>query len=210
MSIEKQSYRDPRDQSVDWRFLLPFSKSGNVLFIGERSDYCKSFFEDMGFPSVVWPSTISSSEEPLLNLHKSTFNIVAIPFGIRSDSPLGQANKVEFFTVVRQLLEPGGVLFFGFNNIWRRNASKTTASTPHQMRRTLRKAGYPAPDYYGAYPDLIIPEYILPLKSSPYRFALKFHLRNRMPNTLLWFLSNNIVLSRLSNLLPSYFALVRV
>jgi hypothetical protein len=210
VSTEEQSYRDPPDQSVDWRFLLPFSKSGKSLFIGERSDYLKIFFEDIGFPSIAWPSTISLSEASLLNPHKSTFNIIAFPFGIRSNIHISQANKVEFFTAIRRLLEPGGVLFFGFNNIWRRNVSETITSTPHQMRIVLRKAGYPAPDYYAAYSNLMLPEYIFPLKSAPYRFALKFHLRNRIPHPLLWFLSNKIMLSGVSNFLPSYFAVVRV
>jgi len=207
MSIEHQILRAPLVQSVDWRFLLPLSQNDTVLFVGDQSNELKKAFEELGVPAATWP-TISPAEISS-DLRESTFNIVAVPYGMASDRRQGQSDRIAIYRTVRPLLKPGGVLLLGFTNVFLGNENKIPAARPGQIRRMLRSAGYVKIDFYGVYPNLMIPEYIFPLKFSPFLFTMDFHLRNRLPGTLLRILSNRIVFVGISNLIPAYFAVAK-
>ncbi|HXD09842.1 MAG TPA: hypothetical protein VN653_07260 [Anaerolineales bacterium] len=209
MHTEQQILRVPLDHSVDWRFLLPFSQDETVLFVGDQSNYLKKVFEDMGFPAAAWPSTISLPDVSSLRLSQSTFHIVAMPYGMAADTPLGKTDATSIYGAVRAFLKPGGVLLLGFNNVFRGNDTKIPAASRGQIRKTLRRAGYLAINFYGVYPNVMIPEYIIPLELFPFLFAMDFHLRSRLPGSLLGILSNRLVFTGISNLLPAYFAVAK-
>jgi hypothetical protein len=202
--------RVPLDHSVDWRFLLPFSQDETVLFVGDRSHDLQKVFEDLGFPAAAWQSTDSLTEVSSPKLSEATYNIVAIPYGMASDRPLGKTEGSATCGALRAFLKPGGLLFLGFNNVFHRNETKIPSASPGQIRKTLRRAGFRTIDFYGIYPNLMIPEYIIPLKFFPFLFAMDFHLRSRLPDTLKRILSNRLVFTGISNILPAYFAIAKL
>lgn len=209
MGIEQQFLRIPLDHSVDWRFLLPFSQDETVLFVGDQSKYLQKVFEDIGFPAAAWPSTISLPDVSSLTLSESTYNIVAIPYGMAADTPLGKTDGTAIYGAIRAFIKPGGVLFLGFNNVFRGSSTKISSASRGQIRKNLRRAGYLTINFYGVYPNLMIPEYIIPLELFPFLFAMDFHLRSRLPRSLLGILSNRLVFTGISNLLPAYFAVAK-
>ncbi len=209
MSIEQQIFRDAPTQSADWRFILPFSAKSKILFLGERSEYLQEFFKNIGFASTAWQSEMSVAEDSLLHLKASAFDIIAIPYGIVLDSPLGRSGMLNAYKILHNFLEPEGVLFLGLSNILLRRDPKILSASFPQTQLILRRAGYASSEFHAAYPNLAIPEYIFPLKTSTLRFFFRFHFKNKIPKLILRALSNPVALGGLSNLIPFYFVVAK-
>ena len=170
--------------AVDWRLLLPAQKTERILLIErDDSDFGRSFRE------LKIPVQIASSLTDL-PAH-GDFDLVAAPLGLDASASL---------PTLRGLLRPGGSLLFGFA---RRDASLAA------MMRSLRGLGFRSVQFYAAIPDLISPEYILPLDAQALSFMLAHRYEHKLPRLLLRAISHGLLspfMGVLQNLLPNYFA----
>jgi len=197
-------------RGADWRFLLPVSKESHILLIGDELDAVVDLFRILDIAPSVLDSKSPFSVLPKPKPAQPDFDIVAIPFGISPDGHLAWLSIADVFRDIRERIRPGGAFLFGFTNVWVRRNPKTFPASPGRVQRLLRQAGFASVDVYVAYPDLITPEYILPMKPSILSFALQFRLRNKLSTALLRVFSMPLVMGRVANLLPFYFAVARV
>lgn len=148
------------NHAVDWRLLLPAQKMERILLI-ERgdSDFGRSFRE------LKIPVETASN---LTDIPASgNFDLVAAPLGFGASASL---------PTLRGLLRPGGSLLLGFA---RRDVSLSA------MTRSLRGLGFPSVQFFAAIPDLISPEYILPLDAQALSFMLAHRYEHKLPRLAL-------------------------
>ncbi len=200
------------NSSADWRFLLPITESSRVLIIGGEHDDFTELFGKMGVSAVTWLRGLlpADSENNNKNSGQSKFDIVAIPFGFRSDK---LTHEVDVHQMIRQLMRPGGTILIGFSNrlgLFRRGfQSNSYYSTPWRMIHKLRLAGYSQIDLYGAMPNLETPEYIFPLRTQLLSFTLQHRYRYKLPARLFHFFSSKPVVFIFLYLLSYYFVIAK-
>src|SRR6185295_10480945 len=114
---QKRIYRpQPRvfNHSLDWRFLLPLSNPEKTfVFFEDDSDFGQTL-ERVGIPVSNQLSFLDIEQK-----EKSEASSLVFPFGL----PVRwvgreQADQIEFFRSMRQLIGDTGNLLMGFNNSW--------------------------------------------------------------------------------------------
>lgn len=214
------------NSSADWRFLLPITESSRILIIGGEYDGFSELFSKIGVLEVTWlcSSLLANSEnknvehskfDAIANLAtqsfpSKSFDMVVVPFGF----PGGRlTDEADVFQMIRRLMRPNGTMLIGFSNIFglfrRGEQSDSCYSTPWQMIRKLRSAGYSQIDIYGAMPSLVSPEYIFPLKAHLLSFTLQHRYRYKLSDRLLQLFSSKPVASIFLYLLSYYFIIAK-
>lgn len=173
------------NHAVDWRLLLPAQKMERILLI-ERgdSDFARSFRE-LKIPV----HAISSLTD--LPAH-GDFDLIAAPLGL--DVPASLSN-------LRGLLRPGGSLLLGFA---RREVSLSA------MTRSLHELGFRSVQFFAAIPDLVSPEYILPLDAQALSFMLVHRYEHKLPKLALQAIAGGSLfpfMGALRHFLPNFFAI---
>lgn len=193
--------------SLDWRFLLPIADPGKFLIVFEDNSDFSQTLEQAGIPPAN-QLTFSALGKKVEQKAQS----IVLPFGLPLDG-LGarQADQIKFFHSLRQEIEPGGCLLLGFKNAWsyRSHAqSEYCSSTPRRVANQLKQAGFKSSRFFGAFPNLDIPEYIFELNAGTLRFALDHRFRRK---PVLWqalqVLSRAVGWNSISTLLPYYFVI---
>ena len=190
--------------SLDWRFLLPMTDPDrSCLLFEENADFSQTL-EQVGIPV---SHQLSFSEARDRN--GESFQLLALPFGLPTGwAGAGREERIRFCISLRRLLDSGGHLLVGFNNVLHlRSQSIYRASTPRRMAGELRQAGFNSVKVYGAMPALQIPEYIFDVDPRAVGFALRNRFR-RKPVALraLRLLAGTVGWRSISNFLPCYFA----
>jgi len=192
--------------SLDWRFLLPIENPQKAYFLyAEDSDFSQTL-EHVGFHA---NQRLSRSD--LLDRNPGRFDLFVMPFGLpRGWVGASRQDRVRFYSSIHRFIEPGGYLLVGFDNILKAVSNGQPGyypSTPSRVVTELKKAGFNSVKIYGAMPDLAIPEYIFDIQPRAIQFALQNRFR-RKPALLrsLRALARTVGYERLSNFLPSYFA----
>ena len=192
--------------SLDWRFLLPIEDASRVYVLFERDADFSRTLKRVGIPvSNQWSfSDVGQHRE-------GQIQSLALPFGL----PLGQVGarpheQAEFYSSCRGLIVPGGSFLVGFDNMLRLRASpesKYYLSSPARAAQQLSRAGFHSIKIFGVLSNLRMPEYIFDLDSRTIHFALQNRFR-RKPAVVqaLGVLAGTIGLARISNFIPSYFA----
>jgi hypothetical protein len=214
MQLDQQhTYRpQPRifNHSLDWRFLLPLSNPEKTfVFFEDDFDFGQTL-EQVGIPVSNQLSFLDIEQK-----EKSEAVSFVFPFGL----PVRwvgreQADQIELFRSMRQLMGATGNLLVGFNNsrsYWKNAQTQYHTSTPQRIVAQLQKAGFKTIKVLGVIPTLRIPEYIFDLNAQPIYFALQ-HRFKRKPIllNLIQLLSHTIGLVPISDFLPCYFALATV
>lgn len=172
------------NHAVDWRLFLPAQKMERILLI-ERggSDFGRSFRE-LKIPV----ETISNTTD----LPSSgNFDLVAAPLGLDASASL---------PTLRGLLRPGGSLLLGFA---RRDVSLSA------MTRSLHGLGFRSVQFFAAIPDLISPEYVLPLDAQALSFMLAHRYEHKLPRLALQAIAGGALfpfMEIVRHLLPNFFA----
>lgn len=206
LSSQPQVFR----YSLDWRFLLPIADVSGVYVLFEGDADFSHTLERVG---IRVSNQLSFST---LRQHKDgQIGSLALPFGpslkhVGADPD----NEAEFYSYCRSLIIPGGRLLVGFDNILKLRAdpeSKYYSSTPARMVQRLNRAGFQSNKIFGVLSNLRIPETIFDLDSRAIHLALQNRFR-RKPALLyaLRVLAGTIGTARISNFLPSYFAVATV
>ncbi len=214
MQLDQQRLNRPQarvfNYSLDWRFLLPLANPEKIfVFFEDDFDFSQTL-EQVGIPVLNQPSFLDIERK-----EKSEAASFVFPFGL----PVRwvgkeQADQIEFFRSMRQLIGDTGNLLVGFNNAWSYQTNAQTmyhSSTARRMTSQLQKAGFKTIKVLGVIPTLRIPEYIFDLNTQPIYFALQ-HRFKRKPilSNLIQLLSHTIGLAYLSDFLPCYFTLAAV
>ncbi|MBI5932762.1 MAG: aminoglycoside phosphotransferase family protein [Chloroflexi bacterium] len=178
------SVSDIPNHAVDWRLFLPARKTERILLL-ERgdSDFGRSFRE----LKIPFETASSLTDLPA----QRDFDLVAAPLGLDASASL---------PTLRDLLRPGGTLLFGFA---RRDASLAA------MTRSLRGLGFRSVQFFAAIPDLISPEYILPLGAQELSFMLAHRYEHKLPRLALRAIASGALFPFMGlarHLLPNYFA----
>jgi hypothetical protein len=196
--------------SLDWRFLLPIADVSGVYVLFDGDADFRRTLERVGIPV---SNQLSFSA---LGQHKDgPIHSLALPFG-PSLRQVGAKpnNEGEFYLWCRRLIEPGGNFLIGFDNILRLQADPASnyySSTPARMVRQLNRAGFQSIKIFGVLSNLRIPEYIFDLDSRTIHLALQNRFgRKPALSYALRALASTIGLARISNFLPSYFAVATV
>lgn len=193
--------------SLDWRFLLPMADPKRVCLVFEDDADFSETLERVGIQAGQRLS-LSDLQRP----KNDSFQLLAMPFGL----PTGWAGpshkeRVDFFFSVRRFLGPEGYLLVGFRNALNpffRSQTSYCSSTPRGMAHELKQAGFKSVKFFGAMPDLQIPEYIFGLEPGGIQFALQNRFRRKPAfSGVLRALAGGIGWKGLSNFLPCYFAL---
>jgi hypothetical protein len=133
----------------------------------------------------------------------------ALPFGLPVRwVGLQEEAQVASYRWIRRSIRSGGYLLVGFNNRWsvRNTPSRYHASTPRRMKQQLQRAGFRSVRFFGAMPDLNVPEYIFDLESRALRFALLHRLRHKpVLLSILRIFSGPLGMRSFVNFLPCYF-----
>lgn len=196
--------------SLDWRFLLPLSNADKIfVFLEDDSDF-RQTLEQVGIPV--------SNQLSFLNIEqkeKKDSASFVLPFGL----PVRwvgreQVDQIEFFRIVRKLMDETGNLLVGFNNSWNYRSSppaKFHSSTPRRVTSQLQKAGFKTIKIFGVISNLNIPEYIFELNAQPVLFALQHRFKRKpVMLNLLQLISYTIGLTSFSDFLPCYFVVATV
>ena len=196
--------------SLDWRFLLPIADVSGVYVLFEGDADFSHTLERVGI-SVSNQLSFSAFRQHKVGQIQS----LALPFGpslkhVGADPD----NESQFYSYCRSLIVPGGSFLVGFDNILKFQAdpeSKYYSSTPARVMQRLSRAGFQSNKIFGVLSNLRIPEYIFDLDSRTIHLALQNRFR-RKPALLyaLRVLAGTIGTARMSNFLPSYFAVATV
>ncbi len=170
--------------AVDWRLLLPARKTERILLL-ERgdSDFGRSFRE----LKIPFETASSLTDLPA----HGDFDLVAAPLGLDASDSL---------RTLRGLLRPGGTLLFGFA---RRDASLAA------MTRSLRGLGFRSVQFFAVIPDLVSPEYILPLDAQELSFMLAHRYEHKLPRLALQAVAGGALfpfMGLVRHVLPNFFA----
>ena len=195
--------------SLDWRFLLPISDSAKIRVVAEEDRELGEALDQIGI-SVFNPLSTADVKQ----IETSIYSLV-LPFGL----PVrwvgaNQQDQVEFFRSLRGFIDSNGYLLIGFHNSFYFGSTARAnyhSSTPRRIGDQLHQAGFKVLKVLGALPNLSIPEYIFDLNAQAIRFALQHRFR-RKPALLKMLQRSSRILgwSRMSNFLPSYFAVAAV
>ena len=192
--------------SLDWRFLLPRAEPEKTCLLFEENADFSQTLEQVGLRV---SKQLSFSE---LREHRhDTFQLLVMPFGLPAGwAGAGGEARVQFYFSLGRVIDSGGHLLVGFNNVLNLRHDPQTnyqASTPRRMAVELGQAGFKSVKIYGAMPTLQIPEYIFDLDRRAIAFALHNRFR-RKPALLrlLRLLAGRVGWKRISNFLPCYFA----
>ena len=128
------------NHSVDWRYLLPISMNGKVLYVGEGTNDVTRSFEQIGIPLSIWESTVSLTDIFTLGFVPATFDAVVIPFGLLPESPLGRSGKVNVYQAAHQLIREGGTLLIGFSNKWFARGKHISSAAPNRDGPRARRS----------------------------------------------------------------------
>lgn len=209
MNFEIQKVPRPVfSQGVDWRFLLPMSENVKILLIGESLNSTVDGLKKVGIQAVA--VDLFSTFSDLSTQAPASIDMIVVPHGISLLGSPGGINQFQFFQTVRRLLvQPGGVFMIGFSNSWIRH-SDTSATRPRRIQKLLQQLGFFSMDLYGVYPDLKIPEYIMPIQPNILSFVFQIHWRDKIPEPLLRIFSSRLILKRLTDFLPCYFLIARI
>jgi hypothetical protein len=198
------------NHSLDWRFLLPLSNPEKTFVFFEDDFDLSQTLEQVGIPVSNQLSFLDMERK-----EKSETASFVFPFGL----PVRwigreQADQIEFFRSMLQLIGDTGSLLIGFNNSWSYQTNAQTkyhSSTARRITSQLQIAGFKTIKVLGVIPTLKIPEYIFDLNSQPINFALQ-HRFKRKPIllNLIQLLSRTVGLVSISNFLPCYFVLAAV
>jgi len=195
--------------SLDWRFLLPISNAAKIRVVAEEDRELGEALDQIGISAFnpLSPADIKQIETNIYSL--------VLPFGlpVRWVSA-NQQDQAEFFRSLRGLIDSNGYLLIGFHNSFYFGSTAQAnyhASTPRRIGDQLHQAGFKAIKIFGALPNLSVPEYIFDLNAQAIHFALQHRLR-RKPALLKMLERSSRILgwSRMSNFLPSYFAVAAV
>jgi len=197
----------PATRSADWRFLLPLPDKGNVVLVGDNLGDAAYHFKQFNISLTLLDSTYGLAD--LAEAVSSPTDVFAVPYGIPLNSPMSDLGGLDY-NALRQLIRPGGVLLVGFSNVYYKQRTGILSARPRYIQTLLRQARYSAIDLYGAYPDLITPEYIFPLKTSILSYVLHFHWQNKLPEMFLRILSAPLIVAGMANIFRYYFLVARV
>ncbi|MGB0383534.1 MAG: methyltransferase domain-containing protein [Ardenticatenaceae bacterium] len=192
--------------SADWRFFLPdLPTKERALVVAREQDGLAANLSTT-FNSVItldgWSSRSAnasqlapSSSKPSTTLCAllsqapfplASFDLVALPYGLTNN--ISEANhqiQLAGLQTARRLLRPGGALYIGFAGSWsyRRLFAKPALfgarATPGRIFRLLERAGYSSITVYGAIPDHLNPDYLLPLQNESIRFVLAAYFKKK-------------------------------
>ncbi|HEX6035442.1 MAG TPA: hypothetical protein VFY83_13440, partial [Anaerolineales bacterium] len=187
--------------SLDWRFLLPMGHENKIGLLFEEDAEFSQTLERVG----IQPADQLSLAD-LRDRKTDGFPVIVLPFGVPGRVGTKQDDRVPFYASLRRQIHAGGYLLVGFNNALNpgaRSVTKYQSSTPRWTASELKKAGFTSVRFYGAMPDLQIPEYMFHLDARAIRFALQNRFR-RKPRVLraLRFLAQTLGWERMSNFLP--------
>lgn len=188
--------------STDWRHLLPLVDESKTLVLCQACGDIVGILHQAGIPMSVQQSDFTS----LSNLVSKTVDAIVIPFGFPENLHL------DFFHLLRGILQESGVLLIGFENRWklqRVGSAGIYVSMPRQLTYLLRQAGFASIDLYGVIPDLQIPEYIFPLTPQSLSFVLQQRYKRNLPLGLLRRLFTPALASQFSGFMPSYYAIAK-
>jgi hypothetical protein len=192
--------------SLDWRFLLPIADPQKVFLLYEEDADLGQTLERVGIHAA---QRLSFAD--LGDRKHDNFPVIVMPFGLPIDGVRRRReDRVEFYRSVRRLIDSGGYVLVGFNNVLNLHPKPQTKYQPSTLRRTaeeLKQAGFESVKIFGAMPNLKIPEYIFDLDSRAIQFALQNRFRRKPAlSGALRVLAGTIGWKRMSNLLPCYFA----
>jgi hypothetical protein len=214
MQLDQQRISRPQprvfNHSLDWRFLLPIS-SPEKTFVLFEDDF--DFGQTLGQVGI--PASNQLSFLDIEQKEKREAASLVFPFGLPARwVGKEQADQIEFFRSMRQLIGDTGNLLVGFNNSWSYQPDAQTryhSSTARRVTSQLQEAGFKAVKVFGVIPDLSIPEYIFDLQTQPIYFALQSRFKRKpILLNLLQLLSHTLGLVYISEFLPCYFALAVV
>jgi hypothetical protein len=194
--------------SLDWRFLLPIADTGKIRVVVEDDADLSQTLEQVGI-------TISNqlSFSNFKHDERNNTQSFVLPFGLSVRwVSAREAEQIEFYRSIRQLICPGGYFLLGFGNSWNSHANlQYHPSTPRRVAYELSQAGFKSIKLFGAMPNLRIPEYIFDLRAQSMDFALHHRFR-RKPVLLnvLQVLARTVGLARISNFLPCYFVVATI
>jgi hypothetical protein len=123
---------------------------------------------------------------------RGDFDLIAAPLGLDTPASL---------STVRGLLRPGGSLLFGFTR------QETSLPT---ITRSLHELGFRSIQFFAAIPDLISPEYIMPLDAQALSFMLEHRYEHKLPQLALQAVRGGILspfMGVVRHLLPNFFAI---
>jgi hypothetical protein len=197
------------NNSVDWRFLLPILPESKILIVGQSCDDFTRLFNKLGIEAIPWDYDFSNSiKAPLFPV--TQFDIVAVPHGFPGkDLSSNPQHHLEIYQTMQFLLKPGGIILVGFSNnlgIRRKFTPGTYSSTVAQTTRLFQKAGFKEVKFYGAIPNLSMPDYIFPITRQTIGFILEHRYRTKLSARLLRWLYNPIFTAGFSHFFTSYFA----
>lgn len=170
--------------AVDWRLFLPAQKTDRILLLERgHSDFARSF------RALQIPIETASALTDLPA--RADFDLIAAPLGLDSLASL---------PTLRGLLRPNGTLLLGFQ----RRATSLSA-----MMRSLRGLGFRSVQFYAAIPDLVSPEYILPLHAQELSFMLAHRYEHKLPRLILRAVEGGALfpfMGLVRHALPNFFA----
>ncbi len=200
---------------VDWRYLLPISPASRVLVIDQDANDVDQVFKNFGITVTVLSNNqlLNPSKSNVVPLGEASFDIVASPLGIlRNSSKVGRHEHLEIQSRLRKLLSPQGILLYGFSNRWsfhRISHLGEAVLSPWEVVHLLQGLTYKAIVFYGAFPDLVVPEYIFPIQAETISFVVRHRYHSRLPKPLVHFIQTPLA-ALLKNFLPYYYVVAKV
>lgn len=193
----------PIEHSADWRFLLPLSENSKGIIVGRELGDVAQFFNTLKFSAQAMD--FPEFEQELRNA-SANFDFIALPLGFPDSF---SDRVVEALAAASRLLRPKGRILLAFSNrytLWEAAPAQKYLSTPMQIQKTLKQAGYCEIVLYAALSNLTLPEYIFPLNRQAATFALDHRYRHKLPfkarnSRIIAFLAPFLL-----NFFPFYFA----
>lgn len=177
-----------------------------LVICDPQSDYDRSFRE------LEIPAEFATHDQLLdFPFAPASFNVVAAPMGLFGASH--RAERTEWIKrgeMLQRWIRPGGALLIGFSNRWdpRRKVQSVPTSTVWEIARMFGNLGFHAIQFYGAIPEPLAPEYIIPLHAQALGFVLNHRYRHKLPRPFLA-LAGTPAANWLLGFLPFYYVVAQ-
>lgn len=204
----------------DWRFFADLTGNAAILLVvNETGDDCdREYAQIMNNGSQLCRklTILSYAEFISSESGKERFDIVNFlcDFSHCAAKPKEILRKV-CEQSVRYFARQGGLLCLMFGHIYNplnviRNLYRQVGYlSPRDVTSSLIKFGYEPVELYGVIPNHKNARYIFPLQTNILRFVIEQHYNKRIPHCIKAVLLNELSLSLLRFLLPSYLVMAR-
>lgn len=214
--------------SADWRFLPGIPAGGAALVLAREEDGLAAALSasfdlvislacpaELPPPGTFWPDGLRGQRARVCAtldrapFPPASFDLVALPYGLPG-AGADRGLHLAYLRAARRLTRPGGALYLGFAGRWsyrrlfRDPAPSRPGATPVQVSRLVRRAGYSSAAVYGAMPDHLAPDYLLPLRGEALAFALQHQLGRKLPAAVRPWLARPRVAGWFRWFLPAY------